>query len=126
MITVDEKIVGIWYVQTLDTQDWMAALREVEPDQKYELIYRFRYYSAESENPFDGKDKKNWYEGTVSGTRHYCIGALRSVAEALVATGAVGQLYEVLNDDRDLKAFLKKYQDLPFVHMRMQPPSEVR
>jgi hypothetical protein len=122
VIVMDEKIVGVWYVVTiLDYQDWLAALREIEPDAKYELTYRFRYYTGDqSKNPFDDGDKKNWYSGEVTGTRAYCIAALRKVAGILHSTSMAGQpLYETLND-RGIEQFMRDFQDLPFVYGRWE------
>jgi hypothetical protein len=60
MITVDEHTVAIWYLQTTSTQDWTAALRELEPEAKYELTYRFRYYK--DDKAFESEDEKHWYK----------------------------------------------------------------
>jgi hypothetical protein len=119
-LVIDEKMVGIWYLHTLPTQDWMATVRELVPDEKYELTYRFSYYK--DDKVFDSDDKKNWYRGEVSGTRNYVILSLRSAAKML-AMVAVGKVYELLNDG-DLKEFMNKFQDAPFVFMRQVSKEE--
>jgi hypothetical protein len=118
VITFDEKIVGVWFVATLPTQDWLAALRELEPDAKYELTYRFRYYK--DDKPWDSEDKKNWYRGEVTGTRAYVIASIRAVVDTMVATGPK---YEVMND-RGYAQFQRDFQDQPFVFAKMLSKEE--
>ena len=116
MIKFDNKIVAIWYLVTIQNhQDWMAAIREIEPEQKYELTYRFRYYK--DDKAFDSDDKRNWYEGICTGTRSYVTAAIRATAKALEET-ADGDLYELLND-HGYDQFIREFQDMPFVFMRM-------
>lgn len=118
MIEFDEKIVAIWYVSTIpDKQDWMAALREVEPDQKYHLKYRFRYYR--DDKIFDSDDKRNWYEGICTGTKNYCILSLRSVAAELARKANNAKVYETLNEG-DYSDFIKRFEAQPFVFMRRE------
>jgi hypothetical protein len=116
-ITIDENIVGIWYVSTLPNQDWMAGLSELEAEKKYKLVYRFRYYK--DDKVFESKDTKSWYEGAVTGTRHYCIAAIRMVAKGLDAAGQNKGVYELLNDDGDMKKFWRTFQNAPFAYARM-------
>lgn len=118
MITLDEKIVGIWFMNPMPGQDWMAAVNEIEPEAKYKLTYRFRYYK--DDKAFDSEDKKNWYEGEVTGTRSYVIAAMRHVAQTLAEkSGEAGPVYEVLNDG-DVQKFRRTLGDMPFVFMRAE------
>jgi hypothetical protein len=100
-IEIDEKIVAIWYLRTLPDQDWMAGLRELEPNQKYSFTYRFRYYK--DDKAFDSKDVKNWYEGTVNSTRNEAIEAFRFLGKTMEVM-ATDKLYEFINDG-DLENF---------------------
>lgn len=113
---LDEKIVGVWFLATMETQDWMASVREIEPDTKYELVWRFRYYN--DDKVFDSEDRKSWYQGTVSGTRSYVIAAIRKTAE-MIATISPYPLYEVLND-KGIDDFMRRFQDMPFVTVRIE------
>jgi hypothetical protein len=122
MIELDDKIVGLWFLYTTEKQDWMLGVRELEPDQKYELIYRFRNYK--DDKYFDSEDEKNWYGGTTTSTRNYMILSARSMGEQLLAAGAIGSLYEFLND-KGLKAFLEELANAPFAFMRQVPAEEV-
>jgi hypothetical protein len=116
VIELDEKIVAIWYLQITNTQDWMAAIREIEPEEKFELTYRFRYYK--DDKAFESKDKKNWYKGTIGGSRAFVIGSLREIAKVLAATSSGGELYELIND-KGAEDFLHRLQDMPFAYVRM-------
>ena len=122
MIIFDEKIVGVWFLSTIkNKQDWLAAVREIEPDAKYELVYRFRYYK--DDKPYDSADTKNWYKGEITGTRSYVIAAIRSVA-AKLAWAARQPLYEVMND-RGLNQFMRDFEKQPWAFARMMSKEEM-
>jgi hypothetical protein len=116
MIILDDKLVGIWYSMLTDTQDWLCAIREIEPDSKYEITYRFRYYS--DNKIFDSKDRKNWYQGITTQTRAYTIDFMRGLAQTVHAASKIETpMYELLNDS-GFEEFERKFKDAPFVHMR--------
>jgi len=123
MIKFDEKLVGVWFLATTRTEDWMCAVREIEPEKTYEVIYRFRYYSKESTDPFDEKDGKSWYEGSVQGTRHYVISVMRAVTAMMELAGTVGKTYEILNEN-GIGDFQKRFMDAPFVFVKQMPKAE--
>ena len=116
-VALDEKIVGLWFLSTTETSDWLAVVRELEPDTRYELIYRFQYYK--DDKAFNSKDEKNWYQGTVSGTRNFVIAAIRSAGE-LMAMGTPHTLYELIND-KGVDDFMLRLQDMPFATVRVGP-----
>jgi hypothetical protein len=120
VITFDEKIVALWFLQTMPTQDWLAAVREIKPDEEYELCYRFRY--IKDDKIFDSEDRKSWYRGSVTGTRNYVLLSIRNVAKTLESV-ASGELYEVINTD-GIQDFMRRFQDLPFVWARQLQPGE--
>jgi hypothetical protein len=119
---LDEKTVGVWVLQTTPTQDYMAMLREIVPEEKYELEYRFRYYT--DEKIFDSDDKKSWWRGTVSGTRNDVLLGVREVLKQMERF-AVGPTHELLNDG-DLRAFAEKLGDLPGLHLRQLSGEEAK
>lgn len=121
MIKLDEKTVGIWYMQTTPTSDWLCSIREIEPDAKYELDYRFRYY--EDDKAFDSKDRKSWYKAEVTATRHFAIVSIRTVANEMHKAGATGEVYELINEG-DFDAFSKKFLDAPFAYARAATKEE--
>jgi hypothetical protein len=112
---IDEKTVGIWIVALPETGDWMAHIRELAPDEKYALVYRFRY--TVDDKIFDSADQKHWYEGTLSGTRHYVVQSFRAVANQM-ASCARTQVHEVLMENRDTSAFLRRLESLPCIFAR--------
>jgi hypothetical protein len=115
MMNLDEKVVGVWAVETISGyQDWMAMIREIEPDVKYELKYRFRYHK--DDKVFDSEDTVSGYQGELSGTRSYVIALFRCIAKSMEAK-ADGDLYELMNEG-DYKAFVRKFMELPFVYVR--------
>jgi hypothetical protein len=50
---------GMWFVGDGYSEDWHAMLGK--RDGKIQIEYRFRYYSPESKDPYDDKDRKAWY-----------------------------------------------------------------
>lgn len=123
MIAITDKTVGIWYLDTIpNKQDWMAGLTEIEPESKYQIDYRFRYY--EDDKAFDSKGRKSWYKVVVPSTRAFAIAVLRELAKHLAeAADAGGELIEILNEG-DIEAFTKKITDSPFAYSRMATKEE--
>ena len=85
---------GIWFLPIPDMKtgkivsDFMGNLFH-EEDGPWVFEYRFRYYSPESTDPMDDKDRKSWY--TVQGesfdaeTLQKLITAAKLVTDAMVA-----------------------------------------
>lgn len=121
MITIDENTIGLWSVKLANDKDWLAAIRELIPDQKYELVYRFRYYRDDA--VFESQDKKNWYRGTLTGTRNFVLQSFRQVFQALASASHSHHAYEVLNDG-DARAFREKIFSLPNMFAKMLTSEE--
>lgn len=117
---VDEKTVAMWFARIEEDSDLVAGLREVVENEKYELEYRFRYYK--DDKIFGSDDVKNWYKGTVAGTRNYALIGCRE-SFRLLTEAAGHRLYEVLNEG-DLEAMLKKMEQIPMVHMKLATKEE--
>lgn len=118
-IVLDEKTVGLWMVAPGPGQDWLASLREIEPDRTYELLYRFKYFQGDY-NPFNDEDEVNWYGGTIKGTKNFVIAGVRHAAKTLERGG--DRLCEILNDG-DIKKLVRKLQETPGIYCRMVGPS---
>jgi hypothetical protein len=114
MIILDEKTLALWNVPLPDRSDWLAAVRELVPDEKYQLDYRFRYYA--DDKVFESEDKKSWYTAQLSGTRHYVLESTRAIARRM-ASEAGSKVSEYLNDG-DMKAFMEKIGNAPSIYMR--------
>jgi hypothetical protein len=115
-IILDEQIVAIWFLATMEGQDWLCGLRELIPDEKYSLTYRFRYYK--DEKAFDSQDEKNWYEAEISGTRNYALLIVRDLAKQMKAASMYGEpLYEFVNNG-DFDDFKRRFDQAPFLFAR--------
>jgi hypothetical protein len=99
----------------------MACVREIVPEEKYELIYRFRNYK--SDKVFDSGDEKNWYRGEVAGTRQFVILHLREMAKRMAKMAKLlrlgGESAEYLND-KGFDDFWRRFQDAPMVYCRTE------
>ena len=121
-IVLDERTVGVWYMKTLDTQDWMGAILEVKPNEEYLITYRFRYYNDNV--AFNSSDHKSWYMARCKATtRHYAIASIRFVLKELKHAGAIGEMYELLNDN-GLEEFERRFMNAPFAFAKMHSPSQ--
>ena len=106
---------GFW-LSTISATGWPLCGR-LSHECECELVYRFRYYV--DDKAFDSEDKKNWYKGTLTGTRNYVLLSMRSVAETMKTSISDGPLYEVVND-KGLTDFLRRFQDMPFAFVRRE------
>jgi hypothetical protein len=113
-------IYGIWFVGDGKTGDWMARL--VVDDGKWTIKYRFRYYSAESADPFDGKDRKSWYQYAAKDASD------KSRDEGIRATdllfpvmetqyGEKGEFVKLDCPTSDLETMEKKLSGKKWIHM---------
>jgi hypothetical protein len=116
-LALDDKIVGVWFLATGPGVDWMASVREIQPDERYQLSYRFRYHK--DDKPFDSDDEKHWYKAEIRATRQYVILGIRSTGKQLEAMGAESPLYEYLND-KGFDEFWERFQNAPFVFVRQE------
>lgn len=122
-IIFDENTVGVWYV-AFPGKDWMAGVTR-EGD-GFLLQYRFRYYH-DPLDPWDGKDEKSWYSGTLTGAREVVIDKMREMCIVLMATGGGENLYECVRAlDEPFDQFMERFKQLPFVHMRTCTEEEYR
>ncbi len=111
---------GVWFVPG-DCFDYLASL--LKKDGKWTLEYRFRYYSEESEDPFDKKDKKNRYVATMKDDSD------ESLQIAIKAsTDCASRLAEKIGSEVDFvdlqcqagdPKFLFELGSRPWAHLRM-------
>lgn len=62
----ENYFIGFWFVGGSD-RDWLACVYKEEGQTNWHLVHRFRYHNSESTDPFDGKDKKNFYQSSADG-----------------------------------------------------------
>lgn len=116
-IQITEKTIGIWFVALNAGSDWMCGVTELDNGEA-EIRYRFRYGKPE-DDPFAFKDKKNWYIATAAFTRDDAIKHIRklSIALALASGGERGEV--LMNDARDVEAFMKEFAAQPWAHVKI-------
>lgn len=117
---IDDSIVAIFFLGAAPVPgvDWMMSVNEVQPNKAYKLVWRFRYYNTA--DPFDTKDKKNWYEGEVSATRAKALAGAQTVAHEIRNLSSKPELYHAIvrGESETVKSFLDRFTKLPFVHSR--------
>ena len=119
MIIMDESIRGIWFCTLIPgEQDFLLSLRNTAEEQ-YEIIYRFRYYN--SDDPFDEKDKKSWYSGTIKGRNEKeVIAKIHEVFPFIIAASDADDFTELLRGDQSLDEFMEKFMEQDFVHAKQE------
>jgi hypothetical protein len=127
-ITMEDAnwIYGIWFVGDGVAADWLCQL--FRRPGMWILEYRFRYYSAESQDPFDDKDRKSWHafrspddsiasrDKMVSSTNK-----LLPLIEARIGSAAEFVLLDCAPDDPKL---MFELGSRPWCHMKVEEPRQ--
>lgn len=119
----DETIVGIWFV-TIPDGDMLASVSRLSA-RSFKLVYRFRYYDKEKTGPFDGKDKKNWYEGIIKDSDEAQVIESITTATKILAAAGDNKRYELLRGSKTFEEFKAAFFKLPFVHARQATDAEL-
>ena len=122
-------VLGMWFITDKRDQDWLAHVYR-DGDGPWHLEYRFRYYSAESKNPFDGKDEKSHYAFVIRGekTEADVLDTLRTLILPVIfrftatAPGGLPFFREVLFRTDDPPTILAALAKEPFCHIGHQHP----
>jgi hypothetical protein len=124
-IEFTEQTLGVWYV-ALEGKDWLCGVTRVGED-RFEFQYRIRYY-VDPVDPWDGKDRKSWFEGTFTGPRDQVIHNMRRMGRGvIVLAGGAGKLYECVRRlDESCDDFMERFSKMPFVHMKKATEEEYR
>lgn len=117
MIEITDKTVGLWFIEW-EGVDWLAHLKEVLPEKKYELTHRFRYHK--DDKVFDSEDEKRWYQGTLTGTRPFVLLNLRELAKKIKDEIHGVQVYEYLMDDKGVDDLMRRFTGAPFAYAKME------
>ena len=116
MINLNEKSIGIWYLQTLPDQDFMGHLGW--EDGKLIFTHRFRYYKDDLIG-FQSKDDKHWYRTDM--TKVGVEGAIQFVdrmLEKLVESGAKSKPDKILMKNGDPNSIIQEMKTRPWAHMQ--------
>lgn len=94
-----------------------------EPENKYTLLYRFRYYKDELAH--DSKDVRNWYKVEIASEpdEKVVIEKTRSIF-GMLANYAGDRLQECLRGNLDTQSFMEVFEAMPFVHKRQANEQE--
>lgn len=116
-MVIDEDTVGLWFMDLTETSDWMGHLR-MEGGRPV-LTYRFRYYDPDDpgNDPFSGKDTKNWFTAAHAGTREEAIEATRQMVremERLTGNGC----HEILMRGGNVKRFMNALSRNKWAHLK--------
>lgn len=130
MIEFDESIVGVWYMTTDRDQDFMLGLNS-EGDH-LRMRYRFRYYSPESSDPHDGKDKKNWFTAVVNSPRVEALAKMEEFMNQFAFAaqrmfGSSPQIWSYVRGEAEtLDEFLDRLKAAPFVNFKEVSQEEAK
>jgi hypothetical protein len=121
----NEDTLGIWYVLLEPEKiDYMGALSR--RPYGYMYTWRMRYY-ATPDDPWDGKDRKSWYDiriPSAEGTTEEVIEKIREMVRLSVETGrslgkpTPGPIHELLRGNKTMEKFTEDFLSAPFVHKK--------
>ena len=127
MTKIPTHIYGIWFIPHKNRQmDWMAQLYVAEG--KWHFEYRFRYYSEDSTNPHDGKDRKSW-SGFVAPddsieTRDASLIAIQKIIPVLEEELEDKASFVLLDCKPDDPKILFELGSKPWCHVRLPTKEE--
>lgn len=103
--------------------DWMGALWRETDSTEWHLQYRFRYYSKESKDPFDQKDRKSWHHMKGPGPEEQVQAAGEVVARlAHVQYGGIFESIPVRSADPETVG--KVFQTASWAHGKEIKPGD--
>lgn len=128
--------IAFWYTHGTvqeQGQDWMAhaGYETIDGKRKLVLTYRFRYYAdTGKEDPFNDKDKKNWYrvvsnkEASVDDEK-ILFEAVKTMLE-LITIRFNTKSYDAifLSDFKSWTEFLTYLTSKPYMHMKAENSHE--
>lgn len=109
----------IWLAYGEQEKDFMACTFQKE-DGLWHASYRFRYYNPESENPFDGKDRKSTWSIKATTDRAKLDRAMMLMVQAMVRTGHFDKYHE-LHINGDAEKALDVLLAQPWCHSKWVP-----
>ena len=124
MIELNERVIGMWYIQLTPDQDFLSSLFTTE-EGELKGVYRFRYYK--DDKTFHSDDQKNWYSMTITDdTISESVEKFRLVFNKLRHMSGTDEAYEILMDENGVDDFMERFAKLPFVHVQALTPEEAK
>lgn len=96
----------------------------------WKVKYRMRYYAEKRNDPWDGQDKRNWYEMIFTGSEEESAGAFMQWAEEVAAGTAIfggprSQVEVLMVKGNDAKWYAEVERQKPhWMHIKMQKVGE--
>jgi hypothetical protein len=119
-------VYGIWFAHDGGKSDWFGKLFR-DGEGKIIFEHRFRYYHEESNNPHDGKDRKNWYTATMEDSEKNMKAAVDSVEQLLrgpLAERYPHQDFLKLECKEDDPKFFFELSSRPWAHVKQMSTAE--
>jgi hypothetical protein len=128
-IMLDEKTIGIWYIQLSGKSDWLGHLAHA--DDGIHLTYRFRYYRGDQSLMFEeSEDKKTWWEGVIHESRDKVVETMRQLVKHMCSADNLirgDDCHEVIKEpDESLTQFMDRFNAMPFTLSKVVPPEDVK
>jgi hypothetical protein len=126
---LNEKTIGIWYIQLSEKADWLGHLAHVEDG--IELTYRFRYYEGDQSLMFEeSEDRKSWWCGVISEPRDKVVETMRNLVKHMCDIDNLihaTDCHEVIKEpDESLNQFMERFNAMPFTRSKVVPPEEAK
>jgi hypothetical protein len=116
----------MWFV-TGEKMDWMAALFQ-KPGGPWEFRYRFRYYSPDAPDPFDGDDEKSVYDFQIDPAKEPLVESIAKIKAAIefVRSQMDGETHELMLNTRNPKKIMQALAREKWAHLRFGQPAKTK
>lgn len=123
-IVIDENLIGVWYAQTGEMQDYLMAVNRCP--EGLSIVYRLRQYA--SLDPWDEKDTSKWRRMvTADKDEDKAIDTVREMMQAILQLSLnmkmiepPGMIYELIRGANTPEEFAKILQAMPFAHTKTE------
>jgi hypothetical protein len=128
MIKFTEASRAIWFMTVLIGKQRGDVLAHAEETATggTKLTYRHRWYAeGPDQDPFNGRDRKSWYEAITGDPPHVAITKFERAFDLMVYAGGTGESYSLIRGERSLEEFQELFLSQPFNHQRPATPEEI-
>jgi hypothetical protein len=122
---------GIWYLYdavnpAMQNQDWLATVFRDDGDARWHIRYRHKYYN--SPDPFDEKDRRSSYSGTIAPcSEQIILNTMDAIVNKMIEIGGFRKDFIYIGSV-DPEAITDRLKDRPWVHRKIleKTPAEFR